>query len=373
MTNANKNGSLKCMRSRAFLIVCSLCLFIASGADARVKVPPPSSDCMRPDLELLFKPLANCAGAIRSSDGGSVPYRFNSEGLADREYAREKKAYRILVLGDSNIVSQAASPDAVRLMERQLSRILKGKRVEAINAGTNGYSLPQIYLRLPRLLERYRPDTVLVVTNIVSNSFSTYFHHAVADKNGLGLASSFASFRYFWPLPKMAEERIWRSPYKFTALKYSLAAQQFFFVLKRKIMPDAGPLPLYSRYLKELGRVSQAGGANFLVAQIAESVPEKIASKIEYKAEYVTFRLWKKWLSSDSIRKMYSELNTGGIPVLRLVDNFAQPIRGDFGKFHLADGGHLNPAGMAILGETLARTLAPEIQKLSVKAKAKSR
>ena len=75
-----------------------------------------------------------------------VRERFNSRGLRGPEYPYEKPGneYRILVLGDSS--AEGYSVEFEQLFSELLERGLaarSGRRIEAINAGTGGWSTDQ--------------------------------------------------------------------------------------------------------------------------------------------------------------------------------------------------------------------------------------
>ncbi|HEX7176474.1 MAG TPA: SGNH/GDSL hydrolase family protein [Pyrinomonadaceae bacterium] len=101
---------------------------------------------------------------------GASYVRINSDGLRDREHAREKPTdtFRIAVVGDSYAealqVELAASFWAV--MERRLqacaAQFAGGRRVEVINFGVSGYGTAQELITLRERVWDYSPDLVLL-------------------------------------------------------------------------------------------------------------------------------------------------------------------------------------------------------------------
>lgn len=99
--------------------------------------------------------------------------RINSDGLRDREHAKQKPAgvFRIAVVGDSYAEAfQVAQEKAFwSVMGRRLADCpaLAGRKVEVINFGVSGYGTAQELLTLREKVWDYSPDLVLlaVTTN----------------------------------------------------------------------------------------------------------------------------------------------------------------------------------------------------------------
>ncbi len=89
--------------------------------------------------------------------------RINSRGLREREIPYEKPAAvtRVLVLGDSSVVSFEVPPEAVftRLAEDMLRK--RGYDVQFVNAGVRGWGTDQALLFLREEGLEYQPDLVL--------------------------------------------------------------------------------------------------------------------------------------------------------------------------------------------------------------------
>jgi hypothetical protein len=94
--------------------------------------------------------------------------RINSDGLRDREHAKEKPpgTLRIAVVGDSYAEALQVEQDKAfwSVMQRRLQGCpaLAGRRVEVINFGVSGYGTAQELLTLREKVWAYSPDVVLL-------------------------------------------------------------------------------------------------------------------------------------------------------------------------------------------------------------------
>jgi len=95
--------------------------------------------------------------------GIEQPIRINSLGLREREIPYEKPdgVYRILVVGDSSVVSFEVPQEAVftRVAEDLLRE--RGHSVEIVNGGCRGWGTDQALLFLQDEGLRYQPDLVI--------------------------------------------------------------------------------------------------------------------------------------------------------------------------------------------------------------------
>ncbi|HZT61267.1 MAG TPA: hypothetical protein VFA21_21855 [Pyrinomonadaceae bacterium] len=99
--------------------------------------------------------------------------RINSDGLRDREHAKQKPpgTFRVAVVGDSYAEAFQVEQDKTfwAVMERRLQDCpaLAGRKVEVINFGVSGYGTAQELLTLREKVWAYSPDLVLlaVTTN----------------------------------------------------------------------------------------------------------------------------------------------------------------------------------------------------------------
>jgi hypothetical protein len=111
---------------------------------------------------------------------GTAYVRINSDGLRDREHAKEKPAntLRIAVVGDSYAEAFQVEREKAfwSVLEARLGECpaLKGREVEVINFGVSGYGTAQELLTLREKVWGYAPDVVLlaVTTNndVLDNS-----------------------------------------------------------------------------------------------------------------------------------------------------------------------------------------------------------
>jgi hypothetical protein len=152
---------------------------------------------------------------------GASFVRVNSEGLRDREHAKQKPAgvLRIALLGDS--YAEALQVEQERafwsLAERRLRECpaLRGREVEVINFGVSGYGTAQELFTLREKVWDYAPDVVLlaVTTNndLIDNSRvlkgTDEIPYFVPRAGGLALDDSYrrnSSFRWRLSAPSRA-------------------------------------------------------------------------------------------------------------------------------------------------------------------------
>ncbi|MCA1615456.1 MAG: SGNH/GDSL hydrolase family protein [Acidobacteria bacterium] len=99
---------------------------------------------------------------------GESYVRINSEGLRDREHAKQKPpgTLRVAVVGDSYAEAlQVEQRDAFwAVAERELRQCpaLAGREVEAVNFGVSGYGTAQELLTVRQHVFQYSPDIVLL-------------------------------------------------------------------------------------------------------------------------------------------------------------------------------------------------------------------
>ena len=119
-----------------------------------------------PDEELGYALRPGAEGVYRRE--GTAFVRINSDGLRDREHAREKPpgTFRVAVVGDSYAEAlQVEQPSAFwSVMERELSGCPRfaGRSVEVINFGVSGYGTAQELITIRRKVWQYSPDLVLL-------------------------------------------------------------------------------------------------------------------------------------------------------------------------------------------------------------------
>ncbi|HST51668.1 MAG TPA: SGNH/GDSL hydrolase family protein [Pyrinomonadaceae bacterium] len=99
---------------------------------------------------------------------GEAFIRINSDGLRDREHAKQKPpgVFRIAVIGDSYAEAFQVEQEKAfwSVLERRLQdcQALAGRKVEVINFGVSGYGTAQELLTLREKVWDYSPDLVLL-------------------------------------------------------------------------------------------------------------------------------------------------------------------------------------------------------------------
>jgi hypothetical protein len=99
---------------------------------------------------------------------GSAYVRINQDGFRGPEYPLRKApgVFRVAVLGDSYVEAMQVPEDKTftAVVGRELldCPALKGKRVEAINFGVDGYGTAQELITLRKRVWRYSPDVVVL-------------------------------------------------------------------------------------------------------------------------------------------------------------------------------------------------------------------
>jgi hypothetical protein len=122
----------------------------------------------RVDPELGWGWIPSNSGTIQHADYTAQRIEVNADGFRDDDFAPEDRASpRILVIGDSFVANVGVPSDDV--FSEQLEARLPGVRV--MNLGVSGYGMVQEALLLPRILDRYRADLILLQI-YVRNDFS---------------------------------------------------------------------------------------------------------------------------------------------------------------------------------------------------------
>jgi len=113
----------------------------------------------------------------------TVPIRYNSAGLRDREYPLQKEAgtFRIALMGDSftEALQVRLEESYAKLLEEELNRGRGDKKYEVINFGVTGYGIDQHLIRLKEQALAYQPNVVLValfandLEDLVERGFAT--------------------------------------------------------------------------------------------------------------------------------------------------------------------------------------------------------
>lgn len=99
---------------------------------------------------------------------GESYLRINRDGFRGPDYARPKPpgVFRVAVLGDSYVEAMQVAEDQTftAVIGRKLADCpkLKGKRIEALNFGVDGYGTAQELLTLRQKVWTYQPDVVVL-------------------------------------------------------------------------------------------------------------------------------------------------------------------------------------------------------------------
>ena len=128
---------------------------------------------------------------------GESYVEINSDGLRDQEHIIPKPAntFRIAVLGDSFTLASQVSKQQnyTSVLEKTLNNCpkFKGKTIEALNFGTDGYGTTQELLTLREKVWKYNPDLVIlsffVGNDVIDNSKkleTNYYRPFFIEKNG---------------------------------------------------------------------------------------------------------------------------------------------------------------------------------------------
>lgn len=341
----------------------ALLTYLFLSACARPEDPgqfrPPQIECMQPDPLLHFLPKPFCSGTAVNVDGSKLNYRLNSMGLWDKEYASapaENRA-RLLLLGGSWLVPHRAGPDARAVLAKEL-----GAPFEVINGAMNGFSLPQGYLFLDRLLDRYQPKFVVLVTSIRGYGLNSFYYDRIAAKYdpNTGLAESLGPVENFWPLPNSASDWIWKKNYALRWMFWSRVAREIFLLAKSEI---AGPglYEVYEKYLRGLNLLSQKKGAKLIILRIdskSEMDTNPLQPVVNYMAETQVKAWWPFTLFPDEkTERLYSKLQEQDIPVFTLDTSFVDPLRRQPSLYFIPQDRHLTEEGMRLLGAAMAEAL----------------
>ena len=228
-------------------------------------------DCQRQDLLLLQRFEPNCSGSHSSMSGDLVPFRTNSLGMLDIEHPPKGRATRVLLLGDSGLISFHTGPSLIDQLRERLAK----KGVELVNGGMPGFTLVQMRLAQRELLRALKPDIVILVFNFESMGLNTAFYHLTSQStDASGLADQMGPVDYFWPIPSFLSSHFYHFPeLRFLATKlrywqelmvlhFGTAHATRFTVAKR----DApGILDIVFRYLKAIEAEAKAAGADYYV------------------------------------------------------------------------------------------------------------
>ena len=133
-------------------------------------------DVWQHDPELGWRHIPKAKGLLAKPEF-EVEYSINSDGLRDRDYARNKAhgSRRVLLFGDS--FAEGWGVDLSETVGKQLERLLRAASpdviFEVINFGMAGYGTDQELLFFDRLGRHYDPDLVILLfypNDLLNNS-----------------------------------------------------------------------------------------------------------------------------------------------------------------------------------------------------------
>lgn len=164
----------------AILVSLLMGLLVFEGGLRLLGMGPPKTR-LEPHSQLGWQLVPNSQGS-REVLGTSytVDFQINSDGLRDDELASKAKpadTFRVVMLGDS--FTQGFSVNRADLFVDQLEHWwqAEGRKVDVINAGTEGYSTDQQVAWLLENGDAYQPDLVLLFpyeNDLYWNSQLTY-------------------------------------------------------------------------------------------------------------------------------------------------------------------------------------------------------
>ncbi|MCG3198780.1 MAG: hypothetical protein GHCLOJNM_03287 [bacterium] len=128
--------------------------------------------------------------------------RFNSMGLRDREYSKEKPtgSFRILVLGDSTTAALEVADSEVytEILEASLNTPTSATRYEVINAGVSGFGTGDQLRMYEYLGSSLGPDLVMIqfslINDLSENLFCRWYHVEQGEVFPGGFGDSKGSF-----------------------------------------------------------------------------------------------------------------------------------------------------------------------------------
>lgn len=289
----------------------------------------------------------------------NVQTRFNSMGLRDLEYTREKPehTFRILVLGDSITAALQVEDREVytEVLEASLNSLRSGTRYEVINAGVSGYGNGDQLKMYDYLGESLDPDLVMVQMSLINDLSENLFcrWYRVEDGQILELADirpgirvrlgeflgryfhTAQIFRHFFHLytGKGSDrlENIAAHKKKYHALLYEDVGSESAF---------ADDWEVTFTYFEEIHRRAGAAGAAFLLL-VRPLDPDVEGNRT---SEY-----------PRSVVRSFCE--DKGIDLLDLTEAFAERSGGDIHRIRFEVDSHWIPQGHAWAAEALLEHL----------------
>ena len=181
------SGNRQRMSHRRHLLMLLFTLFAAAVVSLvaleialRLFLPQPLGISYRSEMSLpVHTPNFNYHSTDPIAGEWDLHTRFNSMGLRDREYTREKPddTFRILVLGDSITEALQVEDHEVytEVLEASLNSPPSATRYEVINAGVSGYGTGDQLKLYAYLGESLEPNLVIVQMSLINDLSENLF------------------------------------------------------------------------------------------------------------------------------------------------------------------------------------------------------
>lgn len=145
------------------LVSCVLALLVLEGGLRLLPAfrPQDSVNEFHPELGWVKQPNAVVERSTAELD---VTFEINSHGLRDDEgpIAKSPNTFRVMALGDSFVLGYTVDRNELFVDQLEHWWNAEHRRVDVINAGTEGYSTDQEVLWFERYGVAYEPDLVLI-------------------------------------------------------------------------------------------------------------------------------------------------------------------------------------------------------------------
>lgn len=292
----------------------------------------------------LFRPNARIGGSEQS-------IQTNSQGLRSPEIPFDKPAgsVRIAVLGASTVMGAYARSNVLTFpaqLEARLRQAHPGRRVDVINAGYAGLALQDQAQLYRKLVQRYRPDTVIVYAGI--NDFAAYCQRPA----GPGAPRRRGLTEIKLPPQWLSVELL---------VKNTIALREPIVPSARRVDARQLSLARYTQDLEALFSAVRRSGARLLMATNARSY-QRTQPAAEQARLAKTARFYNPCFDIDGLHTLYERHNdlimqraqAQGVAVARL----HELVPG--GAAYFADASHFNQAGDAWVAQVLADVLAQQ-------------
>jgi lysophospholipase L1-like esterase len=326
----------------------------------RLVAPQPLQHVQLDDqIYFVNRPLARFTYARESEF--SVDVTYNAWGFRGPVPAPSPApgVTRILLIGDSQTEGLQVRYNETygSVLGRDLERLLPGRRFEIVNLAVSAYGTHQEVLTLRRYAARVQPCWVVLGFYPGNDLGDNMRLPLVAeDAGGVRLAEHRFSFTHrLW-----LGAKVWLAS---VSHLYTLSVWQIKALLSGSLLARAGvlepaspavegsrPLRLTEQLLLIARRDTRSLGAQFVVLIIPERSQVLRPDASPPSGEDDIERQFVSWFNREEM------LHVEALPALR-----AARQRGE-SPFFQRDG-HLNPTGHRVVGETLARRLAPLLEK----------